>query len=56
MDIPPDRTAVAGEVAQSLDVEVRGEIAETDVKVLELAALMNAPRRTTCGPRGGWAG
>lgn len=32
-------TAVAGEVAQSLDVEVRGEIAETDVKVLELAAL-----------------
>lgn len=32
-------TAVAGEVAQSLDVEVRGEIAEHDVKVLELAAL-----------------
>ena len=32
-------TGVAGEVAQSLDVEVRGEIAEHDVKVLELAAL-----------------
>lgn len=32
-------TALAGEVAQSLDVEVRGEIAEFDVKVLELAAL-----------------
>ncbi|WP_278260195.1 ACT domain-containing protein [Nocardioides convexus] len=35
----PVFTAVAGEVAQSLDVEVRGEIAETDVKVLGLAAL-----------------
>ncbi len=32
-------TAVAGEVAQQLDVEVRGEITEHDVKVLELAAL-----------------
>lgn len=32
-------TAVAGEVAQQLDVEVRGEIADHDVKVLELAAL-----------------
>lgn len=32
-------TALAGEVAQNIDVEVRGEIAEFDVKVLELAAL-----------------
>lgn len=32
-------TGVAGEVAQQLDVEVRGEITELDVKVLELAAL-----------------
>ncbi|WP_110238941.1 phosphoglycerate dehydrogenase [Nocardioides gilvus] len=32
-------TALAGEVAQSLDVEVRGEITQFDVKVLELAAL-----------------
>lgn len=32
-------TGLAGEVAQSLDVEVRGEIAEHDVTVLELAAL-----------------
>src|SRR5690606_24060547 len=32
-------TALAGGVAQSIDVEVRGEIAEYDVKVLELAAL-----------------
>jgi D-3-phosphoglycerate dehydrogenase len=32
-------TALAGEVAQQLDVEVRGEITEFDVKVLELAAL-----------------
>jgi D-3-phosphoglycerate dehydrogenase len=32
-------TSLAGEVAQTLDVEVRGEIAEFDVKVLELAAL-----------------
>ncbi|MEI2809286.1 MAG: phosphoglycerate dehydrogenase [Nocardioides sp.] len=32
-------TALAGEVAQQIDVEVRGEIAELDVKVLELAAL-----------------
>ncbi|HET7688857.1 MAG TPA: phosphoglycerate dehydrogenase, partial [Nocardioidaceae bacterium] len=32
-------TALAGEVAQQLDVEVRGEIAQYDVKVLELAAL-----------------
>ena len=32
-------TGVAGEVAQQLDVEVRGEITEFDVKVLELAAL-----------------
>ncbi|HEY3016367.1 MAG TPA: phosphoglycerate dehydrogenase [Nocardioides sp.] len=32
-------TAVAGEVAQTVDVEVRGEITEYDVKVLELAAL-----------------
>lgn len=32
-------TALAGEVATNLDVEVRGEITEYDVKVLELAAL-----------------
>ena len=32
-------TSLAGEVAQQLDVEVRGEITEYDVKVLELAAL-----------------
>jgi D-3-phosphoglycerate dehydrogenase len=32
-------TAVAGEVAQQIDVEVRGEISQHDVKVLELAAL-----------------
>ncbi len=32
-------TALAAEVAQQIDVEVRGEIAEHDVKVLELAAL-----------------
>ncbi|MCL2541625.1 MAG: phosphoglycerate dehydrogenase [Nocardioidaceae bacterium] len=32
-------TGVAGEVAQQLDVEVRGEITAHDVKVLELAAL-----------------
>jgi D-3-phosphoglycerate dehydrogenase / 2-oxoglutarate reductase len=32
-------TGIAGEVAQSVDVEVRGEITEYDVKVLELAAL-----------------
>ncbi|TIC87990.1 phosphoglycerate dehydrogenase [Nocardioides sp. GY 10113] len=32
-------TGVAGEVAQQLDVEVRGEITSQDVKVLELAAL-----------------
>ncbi len=32
-------TALAGEVAQQLDVEVRGEITAYDVKVLELAAL-----------------
>ena len=32
-------TGIAGEVAQSIDVEVRGEITEYDVKVLELAAL-----------------
>jgi D-3-phosphoglycerate dehydrogenase len=32
-------TALAGEVAQQLDVEVRGEITRYDVKVLELAAL-----------------
>jgi D-3-phosphoglycerate dehydrogenase len=32
-------TGVAGEVAQQVDVEVRGEIVENDVKVLELAAL-----------------
>ena len=32
-------TALAGEVAQQIDVEVRGEIAEHDVKVLELASL-----------------
>jgi len=32
-------TALAGEVAQQVDVEVRGEITEFDVKVLELAAL-----------------
>jgi D-3-phosphoglycerate dehydrogenase / 2-oxoglutarate reductase len=32
-------TALAGEVPETLDVEVRGEITEYDVKVLELAAL-----------------
>jgi D-3-phosphoglycerate dehydrogenase len=32
-------TALAGEIAQQLDVEVRGEITQFDVKVLELAAL-----------------
>jgi len=32
-------TALAGEVAQQIDVEVRGEITVYDVKVLELAAL-----------------
>lgn len=32
-------TALAGEVATRLDVEVRGEIAAQDVRVLELAAL-----------------
>ncbi|GIH78691.1 phosphoglycerate dehydrogenase [Planobispora longispora] len=32
-------TALAGEVATKLDVEVRGEIAAEDVRVLELAAL-----------------
>jgi D-3-phosphoglycerate dehydrogenase / 2-oxoglutarate reductase len=32
-------TALAGEVAQQIDVEVRGEIADHDVKVLELGAL-----------------
>ncbi len=32
-------TALAAEVAQQIDVEVRGEITEFDVKVLELAAL-----------------
>jgi D-3-phosphoglycerate dehydrogenase len=32
-------TGLAGEVAQQVDVEVRGEIADYDVKVLELAAL-----------------
>ncbi len=32
-------TALAGELAQQLDVEVRGEITQHDVKVLELAAL-----------------
>ncbi|WP_151081627.1 phosphoglycerate dehydrogenase [Nocardioides cynanchi] len=32
-------TALAGEVAQQIDVDVRGEITEYDVKVLELAAL-----------------
>jgi D-3-phosphoglycerate dehydrogenase len=32
-------TALAGEVAAQLDVEVRGEIVEHDVKILELAAL-----------------
>jgi D-3-phosphoglycerate dehydrogenase len=32
-------TGLAGGVAQQLDVEVRGEITEFDVKVLELAAL-----------------
>lgn len=35
-------TAIAGEVAQQLDVEVRGEITQFDVKVLELAALKGA--------------
>jgi D-3-phosphoglycerate dehydrogenase len=32
-------TALAGELAQQVDVEVRGEITDFDVKVLELAAL-----------------
>jgi D-3-phosphoglycerate dehydrogenase len=32
-------TGLAGEVAQQVDVEVRGEITQHDVKVLELAAL-----------------
>lgn len=32
-------TALSGEAVQSLDVEVRGEITEYDVRVLELAAL-----------------
>jgi len=32
-------TALAGEVAEQLDVEVRGEITQHDVRVLELAAL-----------------
>jgi D-3-phosphoglycerate dehydrogenase len=32
-------TALAGEAAQQIDVEVRGEITDYDVKVLELAAL-----------------
>ena len=32
-------TALAAEVAQQVDVEVRGEITDHDVKVLELAAL-----------------
>jgi D-3-phosphoglycerate dehydrogenase len=32
-------TALAGGVAEQLDVEVRGEISQYDVKVLELAAL-----------------
>jgi D-3-phosphoglycerate dehydrogenase len=32
-------TALAGGIAQTLDVEVRGEITQYDVKVLELAAL-----------------
>lgn len=32
-------TALTGEVAAALDVEVRGEIVEHDVRVLELAAL-----------------
>jgi D-3-phosphoglycerate dehydrogenase / 2-oxoglutarate reductase len=35
-------SALAGEVAQQLDVEVRGEIAAYDVTVLELAALKGA--------------
>jgi D-3-phosphoglycerate dehydrogenase len=32
-------TGLAGEIAASLDVEVRGEVTQHDVKVLELAAL-----------------
>ncbi|MBB6626644.1 phosphoglycerate dehydrogenase [Nocardioides sp. KIGAM211] len=32
-------TGIAGSVAESIDVEVRGEITDYDVKVLELAAL-----------------
>ena len=32
-------TGLAGEVAQQVDVEVRGELTDYDVKVLELAAL-----------------
>ena len=43
-------TALAGEVAQQLDVEVRGEITEYDVKVLELAALKGVFCRHRRGP------
>ena len=32
-------SALAGEIAQQLDVEVRGEVTQHDVQVLELAAL-----------------
>jgi len=32
-------SALAGEIAQQLDIEVRGEVTQHDVKVLELAAL-----------------
>ena len=38
-------TALAGEVAQQIDVEVRGEITEFDVKVLELGRAQGRLRR-----------
>ena len=44
-------TALAGGVAQQLDVEVRGEITQYDVKVLELAALKGVFARCRRGQR-----
>ena len=43
-------TALAGEVAQQIDVEVRGEITEHDVKVLELRRAQGRLRRRRRGP------
>ena len=43
-------TALAGEVAQQLDVEVRGEITAVDVEVLELAALKGVFSDVVGGP------